>query len=162
MGKDVRGLGGLLLEVARAVVRASWRLVGVTYRPRMQEQTSPIPRSMVWVRLPAKVHAPLSALWKKLATSDQPSPYFGGLVLWGLGGPVGGSHPGGGPMFLYHLLWNALVFVSTESRIMSVCRIPTFGSQIFCPSASSCLPCAIVHLDAQFDRKCSWPIFDST
>ena len=48
-----------------------------------------------------------------------------------------------------------LVFVLTPSRsqIIFVCSVPTFGSQIFCRGAWLLLPCAIVHLDAQFDHK---------
>ena len=38
---------------------------------------------MVWVKLQAEVHAPLPILCKKLATSDQLSPYFGGAIFWG-------------------------------------------------------------------------------
>ena len=60
----------LPLEVARAVVRASGRLLGVTCRPRMQGETSPIPGSMVSVRVPAEAQARLPALRKKPVFSD--------------------------------------------------------------------------------------------
>ena len=79
-GRMCEGSVVLPLEVARAVVRASGRQPLVTGRRWMQGETSPIPGSMVWVRLPAEAQAPLPALWKKLASNDQLSPYFGGLV----------------------------------------------------------------------------------
>ena len=64
-------------EVAKAMVRPSGRQLGVTCRPWMQGETSPIPGSMVWVRLPAEAQAPLPALQKKLASSNQLSPLWG-------------------------------------------------------------------------------------
>ena len=41
------------------------------------------------MRLPAEAQAPLPALWKKLSSSDQRSPYFGGLVSGDQVGRVG-------------------------------------------------------------------------
>ena len=79
-GRMCEGSVVLLLEVARAVVRASGPQLWVTRHPWMQGETSLFHGSMVWVRLPAEAQAPLATLWKKLATSDQLSPYFGGLV----------------------------------------------------------------------------------
>ena len=57
----------LPLEVARAVVRASGRQLGVTCRPWMRGETSPIPGSMSWVKLPAKTQPTLPDLWKRPA-----------------------------------------------------------------------------------------------
>ena len=99
----------LPLEVARAVVRDSGRQLRVNGRPWMQGKTSPIPGSMVWVRLPAEVQALLPALWKKLVTSDQLSPYFGGLVSRDQVGRVGFRILGKGPVSgrVLHLVGDA-------------------------------------------------------
>ena len=38
-----------------------------------------------------------------------------------------------------------------DTKVMSVCEIPTLGCQDFCVSASLWLLCAIVHFDAQLN-----------
>ena len=119
-GRMCEGSVVLPLEVARAVVRASGQQLGITYRPRMQGETSPIPGSMVWAQLPAEVQALLPALWKKLATSDQLSPYLGGLVSGVQVGRVGVRILGEGLVSggVLHLVGDALGALVAPKRVV--------------------------------------------
>ena len=119
-GRMCEGSVVLPLEVARAVVRARGRQLLITCCRWMQGETSPIPGSMVWVRLSVEAQAPLLALWKKLASSQQPSPCFGGLVFGDQMGRVGVRILGEGPMSggVLHLVADALGAPVASKRVV--------------------------------------------
>ena len=114
----------LLLEVARAVVRASGRQLGITCRRSMQGETSHIPGSMVWVCLLAEAQAPLRALWRKPASGVQLNPFFGGSLCGDQVGRVRvrilgkGPVSGGVPRVIGDAMWAPVapkrVFVRVE------------------------------------------------
>ena len=82
---------------AAAALRASGKVLGVTCRPWLRGEESPVPSRMLWLTLPAASRAPLPELWKRLTEQPQLGS-FGGLMEGDSAGRVGVRLFGTGPI----------------------------------------------------------------
>ena len=82
---------------AAAALRASGKVLGVTCRPWLRGEESPVPSRMLWLTLPAASRAPLPELWKRLTEQPQLGT-FGGLMEGDSAGRVGVRLFGTGPI----------------------------------------------------------------
>ena len=82
---------------AAAALRASGKVLGVTCRPWLRGEESPVPSRMLWLTLPAASRAPLPELWKRLTEQPQLGT-FGGLLEGDSAGRVGVRLFGTGPI----------------------------------------------------------------